>query len=378
MKRKRTICLTILMAGILVFLMSAAVFAEDETFIPEEQNYRGKLIDLPGPDITKDKRDAGVINYLFAKYYGSDIFFTNANEGFYYCSTIYKGSGQCWGYAEKCRKLFGTGGKKKTIRKKVTKKNLYKYLKNCRPGTHLRFSRSKGGNGYHSICVLGVTKTRIWFTDTAYSNNPIFFYKVKLSDLAAMRGDQYMVWKIEPTGHRMTNKVDLAASSYVANETVELAWLPVKGAKNYTVYRSTKKKSGYKKLKTVKTPYFTDRNTKIGKKYWYKVKPSNGKKSKAVKAVRAIMSPTIKVSYNVDGKPVLKWEKVKGAYKYVIFRMNSKGIMKKLKSTKKTSFTFKNASADGDFLVVRSYRKGLPEAKSAGTAVEIGYPSFDW
>lgn len=63
--------------------------------------------------------------------------------------------------------------------------------------------------------------------------------------------------------------------------SVTLRWNKVKGASKYYVYRSTKKKSGYKKIATLKSSkrIYKDSKIKETKTYYYKVKAklSNGK-----------------------------------------------------------------------------------------------------
>lgn len=48
------------------------------------------------------------------------------------------------------------------------------------------------------------------------------------------------------------------------------------GAKKYEIYRSLKKNSGYKKIKTITGSKFVDKKVKKGKKYYYKVKAVRG------------------------------------------------------------------------------------------------------
>lgn len=57
----------------------------------------------------------------------------------------------------------------------------------------------------------------------------------------------------------------------ISSTKVKLNWKKIKGAVSYNIYRSTKKNSGFKKIKTVKTSYFTDIRSK-NKKYYYKVR----------------------------------------------------------------------------------------------------------
>lgn len=56
--------------------------------------------------------------------------------------------------------------------------------------------------------------------------------------------------------------------------SVTVQWSKVKGASRYKVYRSLKKDSGYKKVKTLKsnTRTYTDKKIKKGKTYYYKVR----------------------------------------------------------------------------------------------------------
>lgn len=54
-------------------------------------------------------------------------------------------------------------------------------------------------------------------------------------------------------------------------ETIELTWAAVKGVDSYTVYRSTQKDKGYKKVATVENTKYVDTKATKGKTYYYKV-----------------------------------------------------------------------------------------------------------
>ncbi|MBQ9014736.1 MAG: C40 family peptidase [Firmicutes bacterium] len=104
--------------------------------------------------------------------------------------------------------------------------------------------------------------------------------------------------------------------------SVKLKWKKASRAKKYIVYRSTKQKSGFKKVATVKKTTYTDKNLQTKKKYWYVVravgkKHKKGKKSSKVSAVPTLKKPTIKVSGYYEGIQVTVGT-VKGATGYKV------------------------------------------------------------
>ena len=87
--------------------------------------------------------------------------------------------------------------------------------------------------------------------------------------------------------------------------TIKLRWkklsTPVSG---YMIYRSTRKSSGYKKIKTVssKTSSYTNKRLKRGKTYYYKIRPYR----------------TVKYSYKTSKKKTKTLSrKAYGSYGYV-------------------------------------------------------------
>ena len=114
-------------------------------------------------------------------------------------------------------------------------------------------------------------------------------------------------WEIEAEGGEQSpyHSVDETASVTLAlklkkpgglkakagKKKVSVSWKKVTGAKKYEVYRSAKKKSGYKKVSTVKTNKLTDKKKlKKGKKYYFRVRAyktytdSSGKQCKCYSA----------------------------------------------------------------------------------------------
>ena len=62
--------------------------------------------------------------------------------------------------------------------------------------------------------------------------------------------------------------------------TIDVSWSKAADAKGYAIYRATSKNGKYVKIGTAssKARYFTDKNCKVHKTYWYKVKATNGSK----------------------------------------------------------------------------------------------------
>jgi thiosulfate/3-mercaptopyruvate sulfurtransferase len=79
--------------------------------------------------------------------------------------------------------------------------------------------------------------------------------------------------------------------------SIQITWKKAKSAKKYQVYRATSKKGKYKKVATVTSKKYVNKNLKNGKKYYYKVRAINGKKkgkfSKIVSA-KAVFVPQVK------------------------------------------------------------------------------------
>jgi fibronectin type 3 domain-containing protein len=104
-----------------------------------------------------------------------------------------------------------------------------------------------------------------------------------------------------------------------------VSWEKVNGAKQYTVYRSTDKFSGFKKLGTTKTLSYIDTKAEVGKTYFYTVvanasssKYSSGQ-SYPMGATAICAQPAVKITVGASGKPQLTWGKVAGAVRYEIW-----------------------------------------------------------
>ena len=243
---------------------------------------------------------------------------------------IYKGKGECYGFAEMIRKMFGTGSKQKKLNIKPTKKNIWKHIKNCKPGTHVRFSQGKNGKGWcHSVAILKVSKSKVWIVEgnVGVKNGIRLSYMTPADFAEYARSYGYITWIKQPTGKAPTVKKLVIRAAFSPSGKGYVSWRPLKGAKKYVVYRSTSKNSGYKKIATVKNSRFVDKGAPMGVVY-YKVK-AKGKTSKPVAANRRLAAPKVYLKHSVvtdeDGgetsKITLTWKAVPGATKYIITDM---------------------------------------------------------
>ncbi len=147
----------------------------------------------------------------------------------------------------------------------------------------------------------------------------------------------------------------------VSPTSIKISWKKVSGASKYTVYRSLKKASGFKAIKSTTSNSLTNSSLTCGKTYYYKVKAVKGKASATSKVVSKKAAPakaspktsstcsTIKVS----------WKKLSGVSGYQVYYSTSKsGKYKRLTSTKSTSYTQKKIKLGATrYYKVRAYKK---------------------
>ena len=147
---------------------------------------------------------------------------------------------------------------------------------------------------------------------------------------------------------------------------VKVSWSKSSKAVKYNVYRSTKAKSGYRKIKTVTSSSYTDRKVTAGKTYYYKVQAVassgsyNSANSAAVKA-SLLKVPSIKVKSVKKGRMDISWKKISGASGYEIYVSadQSKGYKKKavVKKQKTVKTSVKGLKSKKKYYVkIRAYR----------------------
>ncbi len=110
------------------------------------------------------------------------------------------------------------------------------------------------------------------------------------------------------------------------NKKIKVAWNKVENVDGYKVYISTKKDSGYKRIKTLdKTnTYYTVSSLQTGKVYYFKVVTydnSISSSTKSYKSGQCMKEPNItKVTRNTKGNVNITWSKLTGVKGYLVYR----------------------------------------------------------
>ena len=316
-KRGMRLCSRVLVCLIATLMVFTSVPSTAMAYDNVSETDIWELDNFIEPIKYKDAKAQAVIENIYAEYRSNTKF--------------YKGSGECYGFAEMIRKRFGSGYRKYNHRFTVTKTNLYKCLKNKKPGTHIRFSKNKSGTGRaHSMVLLKITKKEIWTVEGNYgAYNAIYIVRQPIQNLVyslKRNGLKNIAWSMEPKGSpAKVKKLAIKALAPEDGPNAHISWQPYKKAKRYVVYRSLKKSSGYKKIATVKAAYYIDKDVTQTGRVYYKIKavmPGNRKvTSNTVGVNRRVKAP--KVYLTVDKNTEipqckLTWKAIPGATKYAI------------------------------------------------------------
>lgn len=191
------------------------------------------------------------------------------------------------------------------------------------------YRSTKKSSGYKKI---GTSKTNS-YTSKSLKTNTTYYYKIK-SKNSYTRSAYSSIVKAK-TGLSEPEKLKTVSSSY---NSIKLSWGKVSGAKNYEIYRSTKKTTDFKKIKTTSSTNYTDKNLKTGVVYYYKIRAvrSSYKSGYSDRVSCKAVAPATKkfkaASENYN-QVKLTWSKVTGATKFVIYRSTKeKSGYKKIKT----------------------------------------------
>lgn len=296
-------------AAALVISAMAAVPSFAETFTTDE----GAV--FTGAEVSSSARVRAAVDYhIFTQPEGS----------------LFTGSGQCWGYAERVRALLGSGGTQKTWQIPITVNNLQKVLQGCRAGTHLRITSAKTparSTRQHSVVVYKCTDSTIYWSNGNEDNqNHVYYHVMSVEEFCSWCtgiGFQYIQFVIQPTGTGSVNKAEIGVCSDPKTGRIDVAWPSVRGAKKYILYRSTKKGSGYRQAAVTKKQEYADSEAAYGKRTYYRLKAvcRRGSSMSSVRsAVRKLPAPVVTTSVDSStSEMTASWKPVPGAVKYIIY-----------------------------------------------------------
>ena len=294
--------------------------------------------EFTGATCTSNVAAASTINYIRAKH---DQY------------SQYKGSGQCFGWAEKVGNMLAAERSYKEYKNlKFNKKNFKAKCLNVKAGTHLRLSSEKKYNPWkgHSICLLKVTNKDVCWTDNNYAGiETIAYYRATLEQFVSYYSQYEYLNMITKTTKYKSQKEPLLAIEKTADGRSKLYWPKTTSTSKYKVYRAKSKNGKYSLVKTTTAKSYKDTTAKYGTKYYYKVKSVKSGTdlySSKVSSTARLTKPAI-IDYGTNektGKIWIKWKKVKNADKYYIYRSKNGGKYKFFASTTKTTYTDSNAA----------------------------------
>ena len=140
--------------------------------------------------------------------------------------------------------------------------------------------------------------------------------------------------------YKRLSKVTTESATNTA-DGVKITWKPVSKCSGYRIYRKTENGS-YKRIATVKgstKSYYTDKTAKSGTKYVYKVVAYSGSYTSYYTELSHYYLDTPELLSAKSGKSGItaKWETVKGASGYYVYRKEGNGSYKKLATVKGAS-----------------------------------------
>ena len=211
---------------------------------------------------------------------------------------------------------------------------------NVTKGIKVTWEKVKGANGY----IIGRKTSSTGWTKIAEVKNVSEYI-----DKKAKAGTTY-TYTVVPVSDDVKGLYDEAGVTYkriskVTTESatntesgVKVTWKPVSKCTGYKVYRKTENGS-YKRIATVKgatKSYYTDKKAKSGTKYIYKVVAYSGDYvSYYTEASRYYLdNPTLSSAKSSKKGVTAKWETVKGASGYYVYRKEGSGKYKKLATVK--------------------------------------------
>jgi len=223
---------------------------------------------------------------------------------------------------------------------------------NATSGIKVTWEKVEGANGYiigrktSSTGWVKIAETEdvdSYIDKTAKAGTTYTYTVVPVSD------DVKGFYDAEGITYKRLSKVTTESATNTA-DGVKVVWKPVSKCSGYRVYRKTEDGS-WKRIATVKgstKSYYTDKTAKSGTKYIYKVVAYSGSYiSYYTEASRYYLeAPELLSAKSGKTGVTAKWETVKGASGYYVYRKEADGSYKKLATVKGgTKYSYLDKSA---------------------------------
>ena len=254
---------------------------------------------------------------------------------------------------------------------------------NATKGIKITWSKVKGATGY----IIGRRTSSTGYTKIATVKNVDNYI-----DKTAKAGTEYaytvvpvcgdMTGIYDTTGIRCKRIAKVVIKSVTNTEIgVKISWKPVSKCTGYKVYRKTG--NGSYKLHATGTgaekSYYIDKRAKSGTKYTYKVVAFSGDYTSYYTegSVYCLNTPELLSAKSSKSGVTAKWETVKGASGYYVYRKEGSGKYKKISTVKgrtKKSYLDKSAKKGKTYTYkVKAYYSKTTSAYSNAKKVTDKY-----
>ena len=190
--------------------------------------------------------------------------------------------------------------------------------------------------------TLMKTTSKTSYTNSSAKAGITYYYKVKAIHSKSSANSVYSA-VVSATGK--LGKPDVTATNIASSGKIKLSWDAQSDALEYHVYRATEDSGEYELVHTTIDTTYTDPNTEVGAKYYYKVQAVHSDAtydslfSEVDTRTHDLPRPVVSIALK-KGDPRLTWEAVEGAEEYQIYRATSKnGEYKLVKTTTGTAYT---------------------------------------
>lgn len=137
---------------------------------------------------------------------------------------------------------------------------------------YIVYRSTNRNSGYAQVRTLSSSARS--YTDIGLKTGTTYYYKVRAYKTAGSTrylGEYSAVASVKP----VLSKAAKVKAKRAGKRKIRVSWKRVSGANGYKVYQSTKKKSGFRCVKTIKkakTVKYTTKKLKKGKRYYFKVR----------------------------------------------------------------------------------------------------------